>query len=1378
MNSGCSYSLGQRTGDSNPDESWTSRLQRGPVLRCGFWHNFCAFSVLFGLYLCQGAFAAGFNPHLSYYNHTADDTTALQNKYGSSTIFTSTDDSPSSMRTTIVTSGSTVRPGDYIHILAGGTIKIGSGSATSFNAAGVFADGIKIRGWTGHGNRFTQTGTSPLPARVLKVAGIPTNTNEVTEGSNTNAHNAPSQSFGVDVTQDPVSDFRIGSSAGPGIIVKVPATTTGNVYLFKSVIESGGFSRITDVNSTIAFGKVDPTSGRPRFYLADNRIYEGETRGLTIGRQYANQFPVKVKYTLYATGPAGSNSADSADISIPTQSGTLDFPSGSDYQATAPITINRDGTYEGDESFSIKLEVIQGDNPNEAYVESNGTDSFTYPVTVLDTDGVPAVHFPASPDANSGPFAGSTHNEPASESPIYVPVQLSRPSKFWTAVWYNADPGDVGNVVSGVPAVDGPDFVFNNMPDNRYIVVPAGETFGQIPIYLRGDAVYEGPEKIVLHLGVDGSRGYTDLNWTPVANGISGRHVITIADSSPAPTASVTLDSPADADRAEPDNVSGSNQTRTIRVSLSGLSANATSISLAFAGTASQPSDYSVPATSVTIPAGQLTATLNVTIPDDRLLEFDEVITVALAPAPPGGYPGYQAGQQSSVRMIIRDNDGGEGHAAQIVPSPAPPVPAATASIAMRVDNSLADFAVAVWRIRGEPLWRLADNPTTTSTLEGAATGLVPGIHEIEFRSFDGWISPPPMMVEVSANQTWIPAAGSMPGYIRTGTSSPGTSLTVITSISGGGWKLEGEVGWRSSGTTVSGFPRGIYRIFYRPVAGYALPTETVVSFSSAPVKTVSKNYVTETVVPGWPFSSPAFGSLADSYISNDPKESTVFVGRITSSAGSGTGCAAQVNTVLTCAHVLFDDATLSFSTNVRWHHQAQRGFLQPAAAVSSEYTGVLNSAGSLTHVSGMVPRGWLVMGGYAAKRLEYLQANGIEGFSTPDSQNLDVATAYFAKPVARGFKVGMLIRGTGESPGRWLQAGTTESPVDKRLIGYPYENVPHDELGRVFRRTYSQGNNNYSSFTLVHAQDNVFNSYNIVAGGGMSGAPVMIQTSTDVWKVCGVYLGSNAGTNYGVMRELDDAVGTLITQAQGMAGDGNTTGGGKSFASTLEDDGLNQGRVSFRANVGGAGWRTLGRLSYRACASAQRAGDPLDVPSGETVPVEFSKLSGWTEPAVMLVQAAPGDEQEVQVVYTALTFKAIQGQLAAAGASASQQVAAADFDGDGISNFLEWAFNLDPTRRDAATLAPATGDKGMPFVRMVGQGSSRRLRVEFLRMKNAGLHYEAQFASTLAAGDWSATAGSVIAVSDIDANWQRVVVEDSLEGQPRRFARVKVVGN
>ena len=43
-----------------------------------------------------------------------------------------------------------------------------------------------------------------------------------------------------------------------------------------------------------------------------------------------------------------------------------------------------------------------------------------------------------------------------------------------------------------------------------------------------------------------------------------------------------------------------------------------------------------------------------------------------------------------------------------------------------------------------------------------------------------------------------------------------------------------------------------------------------------------------------------------------------------------------------------------------------------------------------------------------------------------------------------QGAKAGVLIRGAGESPGRWLQAGTTESPVDKRLIGYPYENVPH----------------------------------------------------------------------------------------------------------------------------------------------------------------------------------------------------------------------------------------------------------------------------------------------------------------------------------------------
>jgi hypothetical protein len=42
---------------------------------------------------------------------------------------------------------------------------------------------------------------------------------------------------------------------------------------------------------------------------------------------------------------------------------------------------------------------------------------------------------------------------------------------------------------------------------------------------------------------------------------------------------------------------------------------------------------------------------------------------------------------------------------------------------------------------------------------------------------------------------------------------------------------------------------------------------------------------------------------------------------------------------------------------------------------------------------------------------------------------------------------------------------------------------------------------------------------------------------------------------------------------------------------------------------------------------------------------------------------------------------------------------------------------------------------------------------------------------------DWSES-GRIVAVGRIDDYWERVVVEDSQEGRPARFARVKVTHN
>ena len=69
---------------------------------------------------------------------------------------------------------------------------------------------------------------------------------------------------------------------------------------------------------------------------------------------------------------------------------------------------------------------------------------------------------------------------------------------------------------------------------------------------------------------------------------------------------------------------------------------------------------------------------------------------------------------------------------------------------------------------------------------------------------------------------------------------------------------------------------------------------------------------------------------------------------------------------VLTAAHVLYDDAALSFVTGVRWLHQRVRDEFEPAA---------------------QFPRGFFLAGGYSAGRAVELESGTEPGEETPESQ-------------------------------------------------------------------------------------------------------------------------------------------------------------------------------------------------------------------------------------------------------------------------------------------------------------------------------------------------------------------------------------------------------
>jgi|GEM_PF-1724371 len=118
-----------------------------------------------------------------------------------------------------------------------------------------------------------------------------------------------------------------------------------------------------------------------------------------------------------------------------------------------------------------------------------------------------------------------------------------------------------------------------------------------------------------------------------------------------------------------------------------------------------------------------------------------------------------------------------------------------------------------------------------------------------------------------------------------------------------------------------------------------------------------------------------------------------------------------------------------------------------------------------------------------------------------------------------------------------------------------------------------------------------------------------------------------------------------------------------------------------------------------------------------------------------------------------------------------------ADFDGDGLTNFTEYATALDPTINDRENLESGTGLNGVPFaeIRPSTTGNGERLTMEFIRRRNAPtLTYTVEFSDD--PGFSACQKGNGEVVTSIDTNFERVVIQDPqlLAGETRRFVRMR----
>lgn len=114
------------------------------------------------------------------------------------------------------------------------------------------------------------------------------------------------------------------------------------------------------------------------------------------------------------------------------------------------------------------------------------------------------------------------------------------------------------------------------------------------------------------------------------------------------------------------------------------------------------------------------------------------------------------------------------------------------------------------------------------------------------------------------------------------------------------------------------------------------------------------------------------------------------------------------------------------------------------------------------------------------------------------------------------------------------------------------------------------------------------------------------------------------------------------------------------------------------------------------------------------------------------------------------------------------------DLDGDGVTNLMEYALNLNPLVSSSTIMTASTGLNGLPLIRVENISGSDRLTIEFVRRTaDSSLTYTPQFSDGLQT--WLGNGTET--VTSIDPNWDRVKVVDSqtVASSSKRFGRLVV---
>ena len=449
--------------------------------------------------------------------------------------------------------------------------------------------------------------------RGVTVAGGALTMDEA-DNAGTEGTREDQDSYTVVLDSEPTDDVQIDLGAPAMVTLSATSLTftpanwnqaqTVTVTAVNDSIDNAGDERTGSIAHTMVAGEsdyggvavtdvavtVNDDDGEPTLSIDAPSVDEGDSTTTTLTFKVtlspASGKPVSVAYADAATGTATS-ATDYAAIS----SGTLNFAAG-DTEETVAVTVNGDTVDEPHETVVLRLS-----SPSNAAL-SGGAQTLDGTGTITDDDDAPTVSVANATAVNEG-------NDPKKTVDMSFTVTLSEASSLAVTVPYT---------LTGT-ATSGSDY---ETPASTSLAIPAGDTSGTIVVKVKGDALDEPNETIIVTLGTP-----TNATVSTVEGAGTGTGTITDDDGTPAVTLKLT---PTTIDESGDDNAS------TVTASLSSASSQAVTLTVAAAAVdPATSSDFTLGGTTLTIAAGATESTGSVTITavDNDVDSANKTVTVS-----------------------------------------------------------------------------------------------------------------------------------------------------------------------------------------------------------------------------------------------------------------------------------------------------------------------------------------------------------------------------------------------------------------------------------------------------------------------------------------------------------------------------------------------------------------------------------------------------------------------------------------------------------------------------------------------------------------------------------------------------------------------------